>query len=137
MPHDVVDAFYVLVHTPLERNERTIKADLILVLVRHLPYELPRSQFTAPVIEKVEIKTSVQMMNATLFPGQNPGFARQYPNPEADAIWDKFELLKTVPITKEDIIKLGKDPESVAKFDDPYWGLGDDAYMAQVDVFHQ
>jgi hypothetical protein len=89
------------------------------------------------VLNKVEIKTSVKMMNASLFPGDNPGFARQFPNPEADAFWENIELLKTFPITKEDVVKLGKDPETVAKFDDEYWGLGDDAYMAELDVFHQ
>jgi hypothetical protein len=62
----------------------------------------------APVLEGVELKTSVKMMNATFFPGQNPGFARQFPNPEADAIWEKFELLRTIPITKEDVIGLEK-----------------------------
>ena len=77
------------------------------------------------------------MMNATLYPGPDPGFARQYPNEEADAMWDELELLRTIPISKDDVLKLGKDPETVAKFEDKYWGLGDDAYMAQIDVFHQ
>lgn len=77
------------------------------------------------------------MMNASLFPGENPGFARQFPNPDAEEVWENFELLKTFPITKQDVIKLGKDPDTVARFDNEYWGLGDDAYMAQVDVFHQ
>lgn len=89
------------------------------------------------MLESVEIKTSVKMMNATLFPGDNPGFARQFPNPEADAIWEKFEHMRTFPISKEDVRMLGKNPEEVAKFDNEYWGVGDDAYMAQVDVFHQ
>lgn len=70
------------------------------------------------------------MMNATLFPGDNPSFARQFPNPEADSVWENFEILKTIPITKEDVVRLGKDPELVAKFDEEYWGLGDNAYMA-------
>jgi len=92
---------------------------------------------TAPILDRLEIPTSIQTMNATLYPGPEPGFARQYPNAEADAIWDELELLRTIPITREDVLKLGKDPNIVAKFEDDYWGLGDDAYMAQLDVFHQ
>ncbi|KAJ5037226.1 uncharacterized protein L3040_007403 [Drepanopeziza brunnea f. sp. 'multigermtubi'] len=76
-------------------------------------------------------------MNATLFPGPNPSFARQFPNPEADAWWESMEIVRTIPITKEDVIKLGKDPKTVAKFEDGHWGLGDDAYMAELDIFHQ
>lgn len=98
---------------------------------------LKATSYYSPILDKLDIKTSTKMMNATLYPGLNPSYARQRPNPEADAWWDELELLRTIPISREDVIKLGKDPEIVAKFEDRYWGLGGDAYMAQVDVFHQ
>lgn len=39
-------------------------------------------------------------------------------------------------VTRDQILKLGKDPETVARFDNDYWGMGDDAYMVQMDVMH-
>jgi hypothetical protein len=32
---------------------------------------------------------------------------------------------------------MGVDPSTAAKLDDEEWGLGDDAYVAALDVFHQ
>lgn len=60
------------------------------------------------------------MTNAALYPGPNPSYARQKPSPKVDAWWDELELLRTIPITREQVIKLGKDPEIVAKFEDEY-----------------
>lgn len=76
-------------------------------------------------------------INGTLFTPENPSIARQIPSPELDALWLDMEILDTHVITKEDVIKLGKDPSTVARFDNDYWGFGDDAYMARMDVFHQ
>lgn len=77
------------------------------------------------------------MINGTLFAPDNPSIGRQFPNPEADTLWDEFALTRTIVISAEDVRKLGKDPETVAKFEDDYWHLGENAYMAQLDVFHQ
>ena len=85
----------------------------------------------------MDMATSVKKTNGALFPGPDPSIARQMPNPEADKLWDELELRRTIVISREEIRKLGKDPEESAKFENDYWGLGDDAYMAQVDVFHQ
>ncbi|KAI1559509.1 tat pathway signal sequence, partial [Pyrenophora tritici-repentis] len=63
--------------------------------------------------------------------------ARQQPNPDSDAIWDEWELTRVYPATREDIIKMGTDPSTVAKLKDDVWGLGDDAYATIFDVYHQ
>lgn len=76
-------------------------------------------------------------INGTLFPSEKASIARQQPNLAADAIWHEWELARLLPITKADILRLGKDPSTAYKLDDAIWGLGDDAYGAQLDVFHQ
>lgn len=59
------------------------------------------------------------------------------PNPEADAIWGEWELTRYFPVTAEQIRAMGKDPRTAVKLRDEDWGLGDDAYVAILDVYHQ
>jgi hypothetical protein len=76
------------------------------------------------------------MMNGSLFATPEASIARQEPGPENDAAWHVYEQVLTHVVTRDEIIKLGKDPDTVARFDDEYWGLGRDAYMVQIDVMH-
>lgn len=59
------------------------------------------------------------------------------PNDEADGLWNEWSIGRIHPLTREDIIKMGKDPSVVVKLDDAIWGLGDNAYAASLDVYHQ
>ncbi|KAF5856322.1 hypothetical protein ETB97_007530 [Aspergillus alliaceus] len=77
------------------------------------------------------------MLNGTLFAKTEVSIAREEPSAENDAAWAQFEKVLTHAVTREEIMKLGKDPETVARFDNEYWGMGDDAYMVQLDVMHQ
>ncbi|KAL8712175.1 MAG: hypothetical protein Q9220_003609 [cf. Caloplaca sp. 1 TL-2023] len=76
-------------------------------------------------------------MNGTLFPPANPSFSRLEPGPATDDLWEPFEPSDVFPITKADVIGLGKDPNLVARFPDEIFGLGDDAYMAAFDSLHK
>jgi hypothetical protein len=76
------------------------------------------------------------MINGTLFAIEEKSIAREEPNPENDAAWHQYEKVLTHVVTREEIIRLGKDPDTVARFDNDYWNLGDDAYMVQLDVMH-
>lgn len=75
--------------------------------------------------------------NGTLFPPKHPAIGRQMPNDAADLLWADWELTRVLPVTRSDILRMGKDPSTVAKLDDATWGLGDDAYAATFDVYHQ
>jgi hypothetical protein len=58
------------------------------------------------------------------------------PNPVSDAVWHDWEVVRPIPITKEQIIRMGKDPSTAAKLEDQHFGLGDDAHVGSLDVFH-
>ncbi|ROV90630.1 hypothetical protein VMCG_10043 [Cytospora schulzeri] len=100
--------------------------------------DLRRISSYSPVFDMVDLEASVKKLNGTFYRQKDGGsIARQQPNPEADAVWDEWELTRVFPITKADVIKMGKDPSTVTKLDDDVWGLGDDAYAAIFDVYHQ
>lgn len=85
----------------------------------------------------IDLEPSIRKINGTVMPAGKLSIARQFPNPAADAIWmQDIELIRPIPVTREQIIKMGKDPDTVAKLEDDVWGLGDDAYVAALDLFH-
>jgi hypothetical protein len=92
---------------------------------------------SGPVFDMIDLEPSIKKINGTQKPLGTLSIARQFPNPVADAIWEEdIESIRPIPITKEQIRKLGKNPDTVAKLGNDVWGLGDDAYVATLDVFH-
>ncbi|KAM3462188.1 hypothetical protein NHJ6243_004285 [Beauveria neobassiana] len=91
----------------------------------------------SPVFKLIDLEPSIRRINGTVSFPENPSIARQFPNTQADAQWeDDIDLIRPIPITREQIIMMGKDPETVAKLEDKDWGLGDNAYVAALDIFH-
>lgn len=92
----------------------------------------------APVFDSLEIKHHEIQINGTVWPDEFPAPARMAPGPEADAWWQgQFDPIWAIPLTRAEVEGLGKDPEYVAKFEDDFWGFGDDAYIGALDVTHQ
>jgi hypothetical protein len=91
---------------------------------------------TAPIFDMVDLQPRATIINGTLFPPKEPSIARQPPNPEADELWWEYELIRVIPVTKETVVRLGKDPNTAVRLEDEIWGLGDDAYAAIFDVYH-
>lgn len=92
----------------------------------------------SPVLDKFDLSSTLQNINGTFYrPKDGGSIARQQPNPEADAIWDEWELTRVYPVSRDTIVKMGKDPTTVTKLEDEVWGLGDDAYATIFDVYHQ
>jgi hypothetical protein len=62
----------------------------------------------------------------------------QDPNPEVDAAWDYIsaEVGSIITINSDEARRLGRDPASIVKAPED-WGFGNDAFPAQIDVFHE
>ncbi|KAF7181872.1 hypothetical protein CNMCM7691_001169 [Aspergillus felis] len=91
----------------------------------------------SPILDDIEIPRFETKLNGTLFAKPEVSIAREEPGVENDAAWAQYEKVLTHVVTREQILKLGKNPETVARFDNDYWGMGEDAYMVQMDVMHQ
>jgi len=92
----------------------------------------------SPLYDKYTVDLEDVVINGTFYPPQEGGsIMRHQPNPADDKIWDEWELTRVYPVTREEITKMGKDYTTVAKLEDKDWGLGDNAYAAIFDVYHQ
>lgn len=65
-----------------------------------------------------------------------PQIYRLPPSAEVDAAWQRLANTQATPISGNEARKMGYDPSKLAKFSD-FMGLGDDAYVVEIDVFHQ
>ncbi|KAI1028222.1 hypothetical protein LB504_012526 [Fusarium proliferatum] len=96
------------------------------------------TSLTAPVLDSINFKMRPIETEGGLFEAKNPSKWRNSlkPDPEVDDAWEDLEIIRVFPITESEVRRLGKDPELLVKFPQEY-GLGDNAYMAQIDMFHQ
>lgn len=92
----------------------------------------------SPLYDQYTVEFEDVVINGTFFPPKEGGsIMRHQPNPADDKIWEEWELTRVYPVTREEITKMGKDYTTVAKLEDKDWGLGDNAYAAIFDVYHQ
>ncbi|KAF5672270.1 hypothetical protein FCIRC_8467 [Fusarium circinatum] len=97
-----------------------------------------KTSFYSPVLDSINFKMRPIETEGGLFEAKNPSKWRNSlkPDPEVDEAWEDLEIIRVFPITETEVRRLGKDPELLVKFPQEY-GLGDNAYMAQIDMFHQ
>lgn len=92
----------------------------------------------SPIYDRYSVDLEDVVINGTFFPPKEGGsLIRHQPNPGDDKIWEEWELTRVYPVTREELTKMGKDYTTVAKLEDRDWGLGDNAYAAIFDVYHQ
>lgn len=92
--------------------------------------------FEAPVLKSVEVGLATKSGNTTLLLGSSPSIFRQDPSHEVDLAWDRIGDLRLIPLTRNEVKAIGKDPQDPVKFPDNF-GLGPDAYAGRLEVFHQ
>ncbi|KAH7319006.1 hypothetical protein BKA65DRAFT_569170 [Rhexocercosporidium sp. MPI-PUGE-AT-0058] len=99
---------------------------------------LKQTSYFSPVLEKLDIQTSIKQADGSLYESPNPSPYRNARKPDAavNDAWKAIDNIRTLPITADDVRKLGRDPELVAKFP-PEYGLRSEAYVAELDIFHQ
>ncbi|KAK8094989.1 hypothetical protein PG997_001674 [Apiospora hydei] len=91
---------------------------------------------SAPIFDEVDLKLQYQKFNGRIH--DNISIYRQDPSPEVDAAWDRLsaEGIEIITVDEDAVVLSGKTPGLSVKA--PLsWGRGDQAYVAQVDVFHQ
>nr|XP_036578867.1 uncharacterized protein CTRU02_11121 [Colletotrichum truncatum]KAF6786250.1 hypothetical protein CTRU02_11121 [Colletotrichum truncatum] len=90
----------------------------------------------SPLLEEGDIPFFDKKLDATLLLNEPVSIYRQEPSLKVDIAWDRLGDLRLIPLSREDVESMGKDPEDAVKFP-PEWGLGDDVYAGRLDVFHQ
>ncbi|CAN9228071.1 unnamed protein product [Alternaria sp. RS040] len=147
------DASPRAVHTVPHKTDRTlICLNLILFmvsmisftttfLVRHNDvsakernYFLKHTSEKSPVLEQLDIPLTTWRLNGTFI--EMGSIYRGRPSPEVDAAWERVETQTPIPISREDVVAQGKDPEDAVKWPVEF-GFGPDAYIGRIDVFHQ
>ncbi|KAI0129731.1 hypothetical protein BJ170DRAFT_617379 [Xylariales sp. AK1849] len=90
----------------------------------------------SPIFDEVVLTLHDKHFNGRL--QDNSSIFRQDPSPEVDEAWDSLsaEGFEVITVDKEAVVNSGKLPRLSVKAPTS-WGLGDDAYIAQIDVFHQ
>ncbi|KAL8940753.1 MAG: hypothetical protein Q9216_002633 [Gyalolechia sp. 2 TL-2023] len=119
---------------PYERPHTTVRETLFSKFLEIL-FQL--ISIKAPIFNNIEVELHDVQLNGTLWPPKYPSFSPLEPGPSTDAIWESFEPLNVFPISRADIIGLGKDPNTAVHFPNDIFGLGEDAYMAGYDSLHK
>ncbi|RAL17387.1 oxidase ustYa family protein [Aspergillus homomorphus CBS 101889] len=90
----------------------------------------------SPIFDRLQIPMIRRKMNGTLLEPDPLPIYRQPPSPEVDAAWNRLANINPITISRDDVVKLGRDPEQAAKWPESF-GFGSEAYIGRIDVFHQ
>ncbi|KAI5927174.1 hypothetical protein F4810DRAFT_652682 [Camillea tinctor] len=98
--------------------------------------DIKKTSAYSPLLDQVDFNVHFERFNGRIH--DNTTIYRMDPSPEVDAAWDRLsaEGFEIITVGEEDVILTGKTPGLSVKAPSS-WGLGDKAYVAQVDVFHQ
>lgn len=121
-------------------NEALKKVSLhsMISLSMQLDREDAIDKVSGPLLDRLEVSLTDRMSYAQygdslkIMLGE-PGIWRKPPSPEVDAAWTRITPEHIWPVTREDIVRMLKDPEVVPKLPPQY---GPDAYVGKALAFH-
>jgi hypothetical protein len=90
----------------------------------------------SPILDQIHVELSTVRRNGSLLPDHPTSIYRQDPSHEVDMAWHRLGNINPIPISVQDVRNIGYDPSIAAKWPEVY-GLGGDAYVARLDVFHE
>ena len=98
-----------------------------------------KTSIYSPAFDDTDIRLIETKMNGSVFQEHifDTPWAGETSDAAKEAVWDDFNYIRTVPLTREQLLKIGKDPRTAAKYDDAYWGMGEEIYIGGLDLFHQ
>ncbi|KAL9113700.1 MAG: hypothetical protein Q9227_002145 [Pyrenula ochraceoflavens] len=98
---------------------------------------IERTSVFSPIFRDIDMTLKPIQLNGSLFPPSDAGLERLGPGPSTDDFHADYEKQRFFVLTADDVLSLGKDPSTVARFPDSFWHFGPDAYIGTLDVFHQ
>jgi hypothetical protein len=98
--------------------------------------EKETNPFPAPILDAFDLKPQLRRFNGAL--RDNTSIWRQPPSAEVDSAWDfiSTEGLELITVPSSAVLHSHKPLSKTIKAPDS-WGYGSDAYLAQIEVFHQ
>lgn len=94
----------------------------------------PTQHCAAPPIDSLTPKWGLkEFVTAPIW--SNDSIFRQDPSSAVDTAWDRVADLAVIPLTRDEVLELGKSPSS-ALTAPSVWGVGDETYLGQIDGVH-
>ncbi|KAI9036331.1 oxidase ustYa family protein [Aspergillus affinis] len=87
-------------------------------------------------MDDTDVSFSTEWIDGNFLNNDPLSIFRQEPSLEVDIAWFKLADTRPIPLTREDVLAIGKDPEKSVKLGLEF-GLGPDLYAGRIDVFHQ
>ena len=89
-----------------------------------------------PVLDGAENSFSTEWMDANLIPNEPFSIYLQEPSREVDITQIKLADMGPIPISREDVLAIGRDPETAVCLSQEF-RLGSNVYAGRIDMFHQ
>ncbi|TVY78361.1 hypothetical protein LSUE1_G007173 [Lachnellula suecica] len=91
---------------------------------------------SSPILDQVYVEVEQKTMDTTFIAQEPLSIFRQEPSEEVDAAWRKLGDTRPIPISRDRVLAIGKDPSQAVQVPES-WGYGNETYFGRVDAYHQ